>query len=325
MKLYVPAPQAVVLWARVILCITLLYKLFSRDFSIFGLANQHNWFFNHYPQAQYSISSGINFLGIKPIVDIFSFHWIHWVLPFPSELVLSFIQRTVITLLIIILFVGGGKKKGLYILAYILISYLFGFIWRTNGEIDAVFMQFQVLLLFCFYQEKEPLTLFDRNIKLLQYSRKSGWFFSMIILIFGCNYFLAGMNKLIDLSILDWFRFDLYNVSLMINKQAILGGDHYIINVISFLREHPSFELINVTVAFTYLMELGAIAMFFNRRLIPFLMIYFISFHIITSLVNILFMGNILMWLIFIPVYRSFQNVVLVWDGNCTFCKKYFR
>ena len=38
------------------------------------------------------------------------------------------------------------------------------------------------------------------------------------------------------------------------------------------------------------------------NKLIKFFMVYFIFFHVVTSFVNILFMGNILIWFALFPV-----------------------
>ena len=78
-KLYEPAPASVVGWTRIVILLVLLYKLLSRDFSIYGVMPE--WMMNVYPFNSYNIWDGYALLGVKPIIDIFSFHWIHWFLP----------------------------------------------------------------------------------------------------------------------------------------------------------------------------------------------------------------------------------------------------
>ena len=88
-------------YVRVILYTIVLYKLLSRDFSNFGYIPEEllNFYpINHYTQDIRDLT------GFKFIVDLLTFHWLHWFIDFPSVKQLEIIQLFLILLVIIIIF-----------------------------------------------------------------------------------------------------------------------------------------------------------------------------------------------------------------------------
>ena len=71
-----------------------------------------------------------------------------------------------------------------------------------------------------------------------------------------------------------------------------------------------------------YLENLLIPIIFFKRRYIPLAWFIYLLLHLGTLTVDILFLGVILSWLVFLPVYRVAQKIIVVWDGNCSFCEK---
>ena len=94
-------------YVRVLVYLIILYKILSRDFSNFGYIPEEllNFYpINHYTQDIRNLS------GIKVIIDLATFHWIHWFINFPYVETLNYIQFTLVFLILIVIFFGSGKK-----------------------------------------------------------------------------------------------------------------------------------------------------------------------------------------------------------------------
>lgn len=204
---------------------------------------------------------------------------------------------------LLVIFFGRGPKRVFALSAYILLSYLWGFVWRSGGEIDAVFVPFQVALVYCFFREPEALTL-SRRSDAGTLSPENGWFFSMVLLVFIGNYFYSGINKIVDIPIWEWFQYDLVGEIAQEGDKIAAGYYASVLPGVQFAR---NWTFLNpIIVPFAYFMELSIPVIYFWRRLIPVYMLYFIFFHIMTWAVAILFFGNILVWFCLLPVQRIF-------------------
>jgi predicted DCC family thiol-disulfide oxidoreductase YuxK len=314
--LYEPRPALDVAYIRILLFGFFIYKLLSRDFPVFGVIPKE--LLNHYPHEQYRWQAGYDFLGLPQLVDLASFHWIHWAIPLPNETTLWSIYFAAILACLLVVLFGRGPRHLFAIASYILLSYLWGFVWRSSNDIDAVFMHLQMILIYCFFREKEALTIGSKT-PVLSFSAQNGWFVSMVLLVFCTYYFYAGLNKLIDISPLDWFRFDLFHQISDGYDTMKLG---YFKSIMPGLTPFQDNQLLNmICVPFTYVLELTIPLMFFRRKLIPFYLFFFEVFHLLTWGVGILFLGNMIIWFSLIPIHRFFQPITVIWDGDCTFCK----
>ena len=104
-----------------------------------------------------------------------------------------------------------------------------------------------------------------------------------MILIFIGYYQLSGFNKLIDITWLDWFRYDLYK---SLEDQFLISeaGSHIKINPIPWeiIKYLPSF-VIDLSVPIVYFSHLCTFLMFFRRDLIAKFMYFYWTFHFVIA------------------------------------------
>jgi hypothetical protein len=291
---------------RILTFLYVSYKLMSKDFSIFGFAPSK--ILSIYPHEVYPWEGGLCLLGVPWVVDLASFHWIHWLVPFPNIQGLEIIQHVAILLCLLVVFFGKGPKHLFPILAFICISYLWGFVWRSGSELDDIFIALQVILLYCLFKEKDALVLQPNRESVYKKSKENGWFYSMVILVFCTYYFYAGINKLTDINFLQWVEYDLAG---MIGVASAMYHHGYHIEVLAPLQFLKDLPIINYTlVPLIYIAELLIPLMFFYRKWIPLFILIFTTFHLTTWAVGILFFGNFVMWLTLIPLESLFERKI---------------
>ena len=317
-KLYEVAPASFIGWTRVVVISILLVKFLSRDYSIFGILPQDLAI--AYPSNVFDPIDAYVLLGVNWIVDLATFHWIHWFFVFPSEIVLRYIQWFLEFILLITLFFGGGYKKINYLIIYILSSYLLGFIFRMGADIDEIFIPMQIILLLFLYRGEESYILFFKHQHPLNYTKENGWFYSMVLLIFIGYYFLSGFTKLVDISLLDWGRCQVSNLAELNLIKIELGDDRGYFYLREFISQNSWIDIFGTVLI--YLEHLLIPLLFFKRNYIPLAIFIYISFHLSSLAINLFFTGIFLSWLVFLPIHRFFQKVIVVWDGDCSFCKK---
>jgi len=317
-KLYEPAPASFIGWSRIVILTFLLYKFLSRDFSIFGILPIE--LAVAYPTNVFDPLDAYVLLGFKWFVDLCTFHWIHWFVSFPSEVVLYYVQLFLELMLAVALLFGGGYKKLNYLVIYILGMYLLGFLFRMGADIDEIFIQMQIVLLLFLFRGKESYILFFKQQNPLNYSKENGWFFSMVLLIFIAYYFLAGVTKVIDISLLDWGRCELSKLIELNQIKLALGDDRGVFFLRDFFVENSWLDIPGTVIV--YLEHLMIPLLFFRREYIPFVWFIYFLFHLTSLTINLFFTGVFLSWLVFLPVYRFSQKVVVLWDGDCSFCWK---
>ena len=299
-KLYEPAPASFIGWTRIVILSFLLWKFLSRDYSLFGSFPEE--LAMAYPANVFHPLDAYVLLGFKWVVDLFTFHWIHWFVSFPSELILHYIELFLEFMLVVTLFFGGGYKKLNYLIIYVLGMYLLGFLFRIGSDIDEIFIQMQIVLLLFLFKDKETYILLFKQQKPLNYSKSNGWFFSMVLLIFIGYYFLAGVTKVIDISLLDWGRFELAKLIELNQIKLDLGDDR----AWFFAREFfigRSFLDIPGTVL-VYVEHLLIPLLFFKRSYLPVAWFIYFLFHLSSLNINLFFTGVFLSWLVFLPVDR---------------------
>jgi len=317
-KMYEPAPASFIGWTRIVILSFLLLKFLSRDYSIFGMLPES--LAVAYPANVFHPLDAYLLLGFKGLVDLCTFHWIHWFVSFPSELVLTYIQLLLEFMLVVALFFGGGYRKINYLIIYILGMYLLGFLFSVGADIDEIFIQMQIVLLLFLYKDKETYILFFKQQNPLNYTKDNGWFFSMVLLIFIGYYFLAGVTKVIDISLLDWGRCELSKLIELNQIKLDLGDDRSWCYLRRFFIGNSWLDIPGT--ALVYLEHLLIPLLFFRREYIPIAWFIYFGFHLSSLSINLFFTGVFLSWLVFLPTHRVFQKVIVLWDGDCSFCKK---
>lgn len=288
-------------WIRIVVYSGFLYKLLSRDFSVFGFAPEV--VLNFYPSDQYMIEHGYSALGFPFLVDLACFHWVHWFFPLPGKEALWAIQCGAMATCGLVLLFGRGPRNVFAILCYALVAYLWGYVWRSGSELDSIFVSQQIALAFCFFRQPEALVLFAKA-RPFDRTRDNGACFSIVILIFCTYYFSAGINKITDISPLDWFRFDLMQVVGNFHDMAEVGYFYQVAPYVHWLRDWTWLNYIAVPLV--YCAELSMPILFFRRKLIGPYWIFFFVFHYVTWGIATCFFGLIWVWWVFLPVYKLF-------------------
>ncbi len=304
-----PASTIHVSWIRVVVFGMFAYKLLSRDFSVFGYAPA--FLLELYPTDLFSPDDDFLMLGFKPIVDVATFHWIHWILPMPGAAILGFLQFGVVGACLCVVLFGRGPHRLFAISAYCGLAYLFGYLWRAGHDVDAVFVALQIALLYCFTRHEE-LTLLERPSS--DFSRHAGWFYSMSLLCFVGYYFLSGVNKVTDLPIMDWFRYGLVNEILFFSDKVAAGSIQAAPSFFGYIDGHNWIDILGVPAV--YISHLAIPLMYFRRVYISGFFFFYLLFHFMATGVGILFFGLLITWLALLPVHRLTMNVTVALRSN---------
>jgi hypothetical protein len=277
-------------WFKSIVSILYLWKLLSRDFSNIAL-----WpvsVLAGYPIDIY-LPDYMLFTGITPFFDLVTFHFIHFFIPFPSEYILSMLQNSAIFLSIILIFSPLKYSRVIAISLFILVSYLWGFVFRLGQDIDAVFLIQSSLLIYA-------ILPFERTY---EYCKKLRF---LVLILFVIYYFFSGLNKIVDLNYANWFNYDLVNINSSLHLKYIQEHTRYIPKLPDFFS--GTFFLIfnDLGAAITYIIHLLAPILLFSSgtKKILFYWFFYSLFHFLTIYVGILFTMNFFAWLLVLPVYR---------------------
>ena len=182
------------------------------------------------------------------------------------------------------------------VILYVVVAYLWGFVFRLGQDIDAVFLIQSSLLMFV----------------LLPYSKTSRYYQELrflLLCVFVIYYFFSGLNKLIDLSYVEWLKYDLVNINRSMHMSYLNERYHY---VPLFPIENALIgQILNQLGAFiTYAVHLGAPLLLFSsstRKLILY-WIFYSLFHFMTIYVGIMFSMNFVAWALILPVYRLYDH-----------------
>lgn len=284
-----PVNELYYYWVKLILGMLYLWKLLSRDFS--NLAFWPKSVMSGYPIDIYS-PDYILTTGVFPIFDLASFHFVHWVLPYPNSDIFSCIQVLGIFFSILFIFSPAKHSRKVATILYVVVAYLWGFVFRAGQDIDAVFLIQSSLLMFV-------LLPYSNTVKYRQQLR------FLILCIFVMYYFFSGINKLIDLSYMEWLKFDLVEINKSMHARYLNDKLNYV----------PALDIENNFLAklfnqmgalITYIVHIGAPLLLFSsstKKVILYWLFYTL-FHAMTIFVGILFSMNFVAWALILPVYK---------------------
>ena len=279
-------------WMKFIIGILFIWKLLSRDFS-----NLQLWptsVLSGYPIDIYQ--NGYILLTALPIIfDLVTFHFIHW---FNIYLNLEFAQFSAICLSAAFIISPISVTRLIGIFTYINLMYLWGYVFRLGQDIDAVFLLFGSLFVFCFLRP-ERTTVYFQELRV------------GVVSIFVIYYFFSGFNKIVDLDYLQWFEFDI----VALNEQYTMM---FKVEKAYWWPKFPNWTTdFNLILSLfgaiiTYVIHITAPTLLFDNgvKKLLFYIIFYVSFHFLTIYVGIFFHMNFFAWLILIPFYklRNFKN-----------------
>lgn len=286
-----PVNSCYILWFKIIVGFLYLWKLLSRDFS--NISFWPESVLSGYPIDIYK-PDYILTTGIPPFFDIATFHFIHYIAPFPSQQILILLQYIAIGLSLLLIFVSPKYGRIAAILLYVVVSYLWGFVFRLGQDIDAVFLIQGSLLMYCLLPY-QATTDYYRKLRFL------------VLCVFVIYYFFSGLNKIIDLNYLEWFEFDLVNINSSFYLRYSSENFEYVPKLPN-LNDSILYALNKYGAVVTYLMHLFVPALLFSAgaKKILFYWFFYSVFHLLSSYVSILFSMNLFAWLLILPVYRRF-------------------
>ncbi len=292
-------------WIRIWIYTILLWKLLSRDFSYLALMDTS--LFEFYPIFHYQTDL-YHLTGVKIIVDLMTFHWVHWFIDLPSAIILKNIQIILIVFCILIILFGTGYKNFNAILFYILAIYLWGFMYRTSSDFDGSQILLQICLLFCFKNHKDySLSSFFKNKEIRNNRFNSSIFFHLIIGIFGFYYFCSGLHKFYDLNIIQWFMFDFTKI---VNYYIELENSGNFRKIYKLFHLIPESSILDKTLApIAYISHLIAFIIVLDKKYISHFAIFYIIFHLLNFSIGIAFTGLMMAWLIFLPMSKIIRLI----------------
>lgn len=298
-------------WLITIVSIFFLWKLLSRDFTIFAYIPY--WALERVPFFTYNPEQAFFIFDLLYFTKLVTFHWIHEFIPFPNATTLEAVRYLCILSFLCIIFFGRGPKKIFALTSYITFIYLWGYIFRSGQEIDAVFLPLGILFCYLFSNFNESLSVENFSAS----SNSSSVFIFCSLMIFVIYYAGSGINKLTDIPLQEWFLYDLLGQM----EQAIiannLGADRSIplvfSKILSWDRVVMSY-IFYAGVGIVYIVHLLSPLIILRSHflIIPF-MFYFV-FHFLAFGVGISFTANLVIWLGFLNI-KNIKEGVLPYYG----------
>lgn len=279
---------------RIFVGVLFAWKVMSRDFGFMGIVPHE--FFYFYPIELYPPKGIILITGIPILMELVTFHWIHWITGFPSESVLTWLQFALAALGILMAVVGRGPYRIFAIAAYVLATYLWSFEFLSGQEIDSAMLLFGMLLVLCLCgYEDRPIWRFGQLIRKPE-TVAAGRAFSAILLVFILYYGLSGYNKIADLTITEWFSYNLIqDIEVTLRRQEL--GYYFGAPVPQFFALFVGHEWLNyILVPMVYISHLSIFIMFFRRRHILKFAAFYTVFHFFAEGTSISFTAYIVIW-----------------------------
>jgi len=283
---------------RIFVGLFFAWKTMSRDFGFMGLL-PHDFFY-FYPIHIYKPDGIVLITGLPYLMELATFHWIHWIVGFPSEALLAALGFVLVGLSLLMAFAGRGPFRIFAIATYGLATYLWGFIFLSGQEVDSVMIYFGMLLVVCLANyDDRPVwhlgTLADQQVNV-----QAGRAFSSVLMVFVIYYGLSGYNKITDLRIIDWFNYNLIqDIQVTLKMQEL--GNYYGTLFPRFFSLFIGYEWLNyLLVPLVYLSHLTVGAIFFKRNYILKFAAFYSAFHFFASSVSIAFTGYFIVWWILI-------------------------
>ncbi len=246
--------------------------------------------------------------GLPIIMDLLTFHLVHWFTGIPGEPAIHLIKMLTVASCAIFAVVGAGPKRIFAILTYCLVIYLWGFVYMMGQDFDAVFI-YQGVLFCLMFSKHQDLPLWDITKKsILTSDMDAGRSFSSIVLIFVIYYFGSGINKLSDIDFVQWFSYKLIeSIELMIDC-AKAGDMTQPPEIFKYLG--GQYWLNYLSVPAVYVSHLGAPFAFFRRKLILEFAFFYMCFHFIVMGVGIAFTGYLFVWFMLLNISAPLSRLM---------------
>lgn len=296
-------------WAtQFITYIYLLYRLISRDYSVYGLINSDYF---DYPRFI------TNLYPPKLTLELINFHWIYNILDYPTSDTIVIIQY----ILIIFSLLGllGVFNKYTPIVCFFGYLHLTGFVQAATSEIDGGTVCILALFVLMVSNKKAFYTLFNQNKWLTTIDNR--WPIVLLMLLIGSYYLFAGLNKIIDVHPLWPFTLHLDNLAIVMEERSIFVSSRYAEVTLAPLFKSEFISIFAGTI--TLISELGMGTLIFLPRYRVFFVINMIIMHIFVYYsTGINFLGSSLILILCVDWNCLVRKVRCYYDHDCGFCVK---
>lgn len=289
--------------ARLFICAFMIWKLLSRDFGFFGIIPEEVFYF--YPYEIYPLDKWILWTGIPVLQEILTFHWIHYIVPHPNYIILRATQLLAIFLLFLLALFGKGHKGITIIATYIVLIYLWGYLILLGQEIDSVDLYFGMLIALGISKYSDVPVWNLGTIYKTKPTIQGGRSYSNLMLVIVFYYFASGTKKLTDLSLIEWFNYDLIE---MIEQHTVVAANSPLFQPGFFKVFHGLYFLDYMLPPAVYISHLLTPMVFFKRSLVLKFFIFYCIFHLMTFGVGISFTGYIVIWSAIFPWREIFSK-----------------
>ncbi len=295
--------------SRIVLGVFMMYKLLSRDFGFYGTLPSE--FFTYYPVDIYRAENYRLWFGLPIFTEIFTMHWVHWILPRPTVQGLRVIQGMVIISLFLFTVVGAGPKRIFCALSFLGLVYLWGHMILGAHEVDSVFLYFGMILAFIFLPHNDvPVWRFG-ELWNTPANRSAGISRSLILFVFATYYFASGYNKLTDVLLIEIFDSDL-NGAIRAFFIKDINGYVQVPDILNWFASMDVKALDFFGPIAVYLSHLFAPIVLFERAWVWKFAVFYLCFHFIVFGVGISFLGYVFVWLVVLPWRSLFPRRVEV-------------
>jgi predicted DCC family thiol-disulfide oxidoreductase YuxK len=296
-------------WLMQFLCFAyVLYRLASRDYSVYGFLPEEYFIYPRYPTNIYPSQLGI---------EIINFHWIYNFIKMPSPLTIEFLQK----ILIIFSFLGLGglfpKKSALII--FIGYLHIIGFVQATDNEVDGGTLCLISLLILAI----SPNTSFYHLLKKNKISTSTNhrWPIYLLFLFVGSFYTSAGLNKVMNAGPHWPFMLHLDNFATLMKESSVFVASSMSYSPFFIFMDYYWFSVFSGIV--TLIGEIGFISILFFPRGRLFFISTMIFMHVAvfyTHTIN--FLGSSVILLLCFDWNALFRKSIVYYDGECDFCTK---
>ena len=293
------------------------YRLASRNYALYGHLPEQAF---HYPN-RFVLETG-PFLE-APLSHWTTFHFIYDILGHPGYDTLFAVQ--IIGLATALCGLLGIYPKVAASLGFLIKAHLTGFVQATNGEIDGGTLCMVALFVLvlapkdCFYK------IYIRSQKATR-SRDANYHWPIFLLwtLVGTFYFMAGLNKLIDVG-LHWnFAYHMENLVFTGLEKSIFKASRLVTPEISSLMGSPWLSILAGSLVLWA--ELAFLGILFAPR---------IRFHIVSIMIlmhffvywlaGINFLGSSLILILCLDWNTLERKGSIYFDDQCSICLKYIR
>lgn len=285
-----------------------LYRLVSRDYSVFGFLPEEYFIYPRYRNNIYPPQFG---------VELINFHWVYNFINRPFPQTLEVIQK----LLVLFSFLGitGLFPKKAALITFFGYLHLTGFVQATDNEIEGGTLCLASLLILTLSPNISFYHLLKKNK--ISHDTNNRWPVHLLFLVVGSFYTYAGLNKITDVGPHWPFVVHLENWTVYMRETSVFVALRFKDPSLYILLDNYWVSVVSGFVSF--IGELGFISILFFPRGRLFFISSMIFMHFLVFFTHgINFTGSSVILLLCFDWNALFRKSIVYYDGECGFCFK---